>query len=169
MLTEANNSGRNITDFDFYDPATRERLQSWLDIAVHRLTTGENLTESDLQKVKELLKIIQKKEQYKVPYRRGERKPILLKRNEQIICWYRVTLEMHLGMQATEAKKATAERFGISLKSVEAYCTEHRKTIEHMIEKHGYDEVSYPYIEHLSWFKRGKEVLLKGFLAKYAI
>lgn len=166
MLNEANNSGRNITDFDFNDPATRERLQLWLDTAIHKIIRGNDLTKPDLLKIKELLTIIQQKEKYKVPYRRGERKPTLT-RDEQLVCWYRVTLESQLKMRATEAKKATAERFLISQKLVETYCTRHRKGIERMIEKFGYDEYSYTYMQHLFLYKKGKEQLLTEFLAKY--
>lgn len=162
------NDGRRVTDFDFNDPATRPRLQLWLDLTISKINREENLTKHDFLKLKELLRIIQQKEAYKVPYGRGERKPNLV-RDEKLVCWYRVTLEMQLGMKATEAKKATAERFLISEKLVESYCTRHRKGIERMIEKFDYDEVSYSYIEHLSFYKRGEERLLKDFLAKYYI
>lgn len=169
MLTDANNSGRNVTDFDFHDPATRERMQIWLDIVTAKIALGDNLTKPESEKLLELLKIIHKNGEYKIPYKVGERKPIILKRNQQIICWYRITLETQLGMRATDSKKATAERFGISIKSVESFCTEHRKGIESMIEKFGYDEASYPYIDYMLRYKQETETLLKGFLAKYTI
>lgn len=169
MLTNANNSGRNLTDFDFDDPATRERLYLWLDIVTARIARGETLKKPDSDKLIELLNIINKEGSYKIPYRKGERKPLMLKRDEQLVCWYRMTLERELGMRATDSKKATAERFRISQKLVEAHCTRHRKGLDRMIEKFGHDEISYPYIEHLLSYKKGTEVLLKRFLAKYTI
>lgn len=169
MLKKAKDAGRNLTDFDFDNPATRERLQLWLDVVTTKISRGDGLTKPESDKLLELLKIIHKKGAYKIPYNRGERKPLMLKRDEQLVCWYRITLERELEMRATDSKKATAERFGISQKLVEAHCTRHRKGIDRMIEKFGYDEVSLPYIEHLLRYKKRTEKLLAGFLAKYTV
>lgn len=169
MLTNANFSDRNLTDFDFHDLATRERLYLWLDVVTAKIARSDNLRKPESEKLVELLKIIHKDGKYKIPYKKGERKPLMLKRDEQLVCWYRITLETQLEMRATDSKKATAERFGISQKLVEAHCTRHRKGIDRMIEKFGYDEVSLPYIEHLLRYKKGTEKLLTGFLAKYTI
>ncbi len=164
-----------ITDFDFNDPATRERLKRWLMATIVRIEARQGITEPDLLKMAELLKLLYEKEEYKIPYGRGQRKThssaagtvVSNIRDEQLICWYRITLETELNKSATEAKEATAQRFLVSEKTVEKYCTRHRKLIEHMIEKYGYDEISYSYIEHLSIWRKGKEALLVDFLKKY--
>lgn len=154
MLTNANFSGRNLTDFDFHDPATRERMEAWMIHTVGTIRDDKVPTKADLSKMSELLSIILKHEIYKVPY---DRKKSIPKRHQRLICWYCIALETEKNMGAMIAKKEAADRFIIGEKSVQRYCTRHRKDIERMIEKFGYDEVSSGFRDHLTLYKKHRE------------
>jgi hypothetical protein len=151
MLTNANFSGQNLTDFDFHDPATRERLQLWMDLTMHKISVGENLKKPDLLKIAELLKIIQEKSEYKIPRKRGEKKkaePSF----QKLVYYYQAKLERE-GSSATEAIEQSASRFAIPFKTAQRYRDTHKKAIDLMIEKFGFDEIAEHYEFHLSLMK----------------
>lgn len=154
MSGQNKNLGENITEFDFKDPLTTERMQSWMSHTIGKIKHEQNLTCNDLLKITELLKILLKDEQYKVPHK--SKKPSL-PRHERLVCWYCIALETEKGMKKMQAKKEAANRFLISEKYVQTFCTRHRRDIENMIEKFGYEDISSGYRTHLAMFKNHRE------------
>ena len=147
---------RDITYFDFNSPETRERLELWLSHTRSMIKMKCALSEKDLEKISELFLILEKKGTYTIPRKRGERH-VPTKSYEKLVCWYRVALETQKGMSATQAKKETAERFLVSLKTIEAYSTKHRDTIERFINKVGFEDSFDTYGRFLPFFKGKRE------------
>lgn len=161
MLNEANNSGRNITDFDFNDPATRERLQLWMSSTIHKLNRGgEMLTKPDFLKLSELLSIIQDEDEYKIPRKRGEKKkaePSFAR----LVYYYQLKME-RTGSSATQAIEQSAQRFIIPFATAKRHRDTYKKSVDKMIEKFGFDEIAEGYERHLSLMKDTGRGFKKG-------
>lgn len=151
MLTNANFLGENITDFDFKNPETRERLELWLSHTRSKIRADIPLSEKDLEKISEFFCIIEREGKYKIPRKKGEKKkaePSF----QKLVYYYQAKLERE-GSSATEAIEQSASRFVIPFKTAQRYRDTHKKAVDLMIEKFGFDEIAEHYEFHLSLMK----------------